>query len=66
MNAFLLAIEDDTHILARPFESEETIQIEGDKEQIDIIRELQLENREEPIIVFYDEETLMLEVPEYV
>uniref|UniRef100_UPI003FEE0630 hypothetical protein n=1 Tax=Roseburia sp. TaxID=2049040 RepID=UPI003FEE0630 len=66
MNAFLLAIEDDTHILARPFESEETIQIEGDKEQIDIIRELRLENREEPIIVFYDEETLMLEVPEYV
>lgn len=66
MNAFLLVIEDDTHILARPFESEETIQIEGDKEQIDIIRELRLENREEPIIVFYDEETLMLEVPEYV
>lgn len=66
MNAFLLAIEDDTHILACPFENEETIQIEGDKEQIDIIRELRLENREEPIIVFYDEETLMLEVPEYV
>lgn len=66
MNAFVLVIEDETHILARPFESEETIQIEGDKEQIDIIRELRLENREEPIIVFYDEETLMLEVPEYV
>lgn len=66
MNAFLLAIEDDTHILAHPFESEETIRIEGDKEQIDNIRELRFENREEPIIVFYDEETLMLEVPEYV
>lgn len=33
MNAFVLVIEDETHILVRPFESAETIQIERDREQ---------------------------------